>query len=273
MRCSAPKTRQNGGYPIRCRKCMPCRINKKSEWTARILLEGLLHPTSIFITLTYNSDNLPELDKYPGGNLLKSDLQKFFRACRDAGLKFRYFACGEYGEKSKRAHYHAIMFGLTEEDTPILAKAWDKGFIKVGDLTPASAQYTARYTTKKLNDEHPDYNGRLPEFMLSSRKPGLGNESAELIAETLCMEKSRTFIIDGVIRMQGRKLPLDDYMKREISKHMYAINGTTLQTQKPSPIDEETGAVYTNERIEEIREESLQKAIAMSKRANRKESI
>jgi hypothetical protein len=78
--------------------------------------------------------------------------------------KIRYYAVGEYGEKTNRPHYHACIFGhaFTEKRTilrqtpsllwtnPEIQEAWPFGHVSVGALTFATAQYTASYVTKKL---------------------------------------------------------------------------------------------------------------------------
>ena len=74
--------------------------------------EAKLHKENCFITLTYNNNNLP---KYK--SLVKKELQDFFKRLRKKyGEGIRYYACGEYGPKGKRPHYHAIIFGWKPKD-------------------------------------------------------------------------------------------------------------------------------------------------------------
>ena len=88
-----------------CGKCLPCRITRRQEWTARLLLEMKTSYAIWFITLTYQEPRLPRL-----GSLRKKELQGFLKRLRkNTGLKFRYFAAGEYG-KNGRAHYHLLVF-------------------------------------------------------------------------------------------------------------------------------------------------------------------
>jgi hypothetical protein len=64
--------------------------------------------------LTYDDEHLP-----PNNSLLKKDLQKFFYKLRQKikPIKIRYFAVGEYGSnKTKRPHYHIILFGYVPKD-------------------------------------------------------------------------------------------------------------------------------------------------------------
>lgn len=220
---------------------MPCRITARQEITARIVLESILHDKAVFVTLTYSPENLPEAKKYPGGNLEKTDLQKFFKRLRfncsrnhPAQPRIRYYGVGEYGDKSQRAHYHAIIYGIDRTDARYIADSWTLGLVHIGDLSPDSAQYCARYTTKKITGEPAGdhYGGRNPEFHISSRKPALGDGAAYLIAETLSAPDSRNFIIDGVIRIRGRKLPLDAFMRKRISQYMVELGTDPLITCK-----------------------------------------
>lgn len=115
----------------------------------------------------------------------------FFRYLRDKrGIKCRYVWVGEYGDRFKRPHYHALIFGWRpsqDESTlvrrgefplythPILDAAWGhKGFVNYGAISFQSAAYTARYSTKKVTGKKAEshYNGRYPEFLRSSTGRG-----------------------------------------------------------------------------------------------------
>jgi len=106
-------------------------------------------------------------------------------------LKIGYYMCGEYGENFSRPHYHACLFNIsfpdqlrvenTKSDLPqfeseILNNLWQKGKVTIGELTPASAAYTAGYVTKKIRGSNAaDYYGSLlPEYTACSRKPAIG---------------------------------------------------------------------------------------------------
>jgi hypothetical protein len=47
------------------------------------------------------------------GSLNVAHFQKFMKRLRDRikPLKIRFFHCGEYGDKTRRPHYHALIFG------------------------------------------------------------------------------------------------------------------------------------------------------------------
>ena len=64
----------------------------------------------------------------------------------------KYFACGEYGGRSNRPHYHAIIYGVTDDD---IMSAWQLdgkalGHIHIGTTSGASARYVANYLCKAM---------------------------------------------------------------------------------------------------------------------------
>lgn len=174
---------------IPCGQCIGCRLERSRQWAMRCMHESQLHTQSCFITLTYNPENLPR-----DGSLSKRHFQLFIKKLRHhlKGRKIRYFHCGEYGESLGRPHYHACLFGydpsdkelLTENQgirlysSPSLEKIWGKGFVTIGDVTFESAAYVARYITKKITGDKAEshYQGRQPEYVTMSRRPGIGKK-------------------------------------------------------------------------------------------------
>ena len=150
--------------------------------------EASLYEENSFLTLTYDDENLPE-----GFTLVKRDFQLFMKRLRKnyEPKKLRFFMCGEYGDDTGRPHYHINLFGHDFEDKEFykrsksgeplfvsrdLERIWGKGHCPIGSLTFESAAYTARYNLKKVTGKEADkhYAGRLPEFALMSRRPGIG---------------------------------------------------------------------------------------------------
>jgi len=193
------KTKSETGIPIKlpCGKCQGCYENQARQWALRCMHEKRMHPKSdsAFVTLTYSDDNLP-----PGNLLCKRDLQLFMKNLRHeypAGLRF--FACGEYGDNTRRPHYHLLMLNEGFPDKKFakmsaagerlytsarLGEIWGLGNTWVGDVTYASCAYVTRYVTKKLKGvretaEVTTSDGEvLPyvrEFVCMSRRPGIGS--------------------------------------------------------------------------------------------------
>lgn len=154
-----------------CGRCLNCRINRAEEWSTRILLElEDRTQTGDFVTLTFDDKkSCPLLTQA----LSKRVLQLYFKRLRKAGNKLKYFACGEYGEKLGRAHYHAII--IRGEDQPNYEKHWPWGNVKIGTVTHASARYCTGYLTK--SNTIPPGKNRWPPFQLQSQ--GMGKKWAQ----------------------------------------------------------------------------------------------
>lgn len=210
-----------------CGQCLHCRINKAREWTHRLLLEQMVHPSSCFVTLTYDDEHLPD-----DNSVSKVELQKFLKRLRRktyAGYDFtkiRYFGVGEYGEKTQRPHYHVALFGIDDTDEPAICESWSdgqgnaKGFAHVGEVNSDSARYITGYVVKKLNKRNPKLGDREPEFMLCSKqKGGIGIGAVDQIAEKLRSNKYFNPEKQRIIRevAYGRKsMPLGRYLTEKL---------------------------------------------------------
>lgn len=173
---------------IPCGQCIGCRLERSRQWAMRCVHESKLYSDNCFITLTYDDRNLPK-----HGSLVKDHLQKFMKRLRFRyGNGIRFFACGEYGEKFGRPHYHVCIFNFDFDDRKLLKEhngqryftseslstLWPYGHCVVGDVSFESAAYVARYITKKvtgvLANNH--YGPCVPEFTVMSRRPGIGTD-------------------------------------------------------------------------------------------------
>lgn len=161
-----------------CGACVGCQISRAREWAIRCSLEEQLSPVCSFVTLTYS-------DRYVPPTLSRKDVSLFFRYLRRKAGRLRFFACGEYGERFGRPHYHALLFGPASREAA--EEAWGrKGFVTMEPVTPARISYTAGYCAKKLGFHRPrgeeiDYStGEVylhqPPFLQMSRRPGIGGE-------------------------------------------------------------------------------------------------
>ena len=218
---------------IPCGQCIACRINYSKEWAARCTMETLYHKEQWFLTLTYDNDHVPTINTETGEltrggywalgtdeageykevkqslSLLPKDLQDFLKRLRinqdrkypEAG-KIRFYACGEYGGKTLRPHYHILAYGLHVPDltyfktvdgneyylSEYVAKIWGMGHIIIGKLSWQSCAYVSRYVMKKqlgkdergftAKDRYQEA-GLEPEFVRMSLKPGIGQRYYE----------------------------------------------------------------------------------------------
>lgn len=177
---------------IPCGRCRGCRLEKVRQWAMRCVHEASLHEENCFVTLTYNDKHLPD-----GGSLRKKDFQDFMKRLRSRfdDRVIRFYHCGEYGEKSERPHYHALLFGFdfadkvywtTREGYPVwrsdtLESLWPFGLSEIGAVTFESAAYCVRYVMKKLISASEEeirarYGDREPEYATMSRRPGIGKD-------------------------------------------------------------------------------------------------
>lgn len=159
-------------YEIPCGKCDGCRADQARDWGIRMYHESLMHERNCMITLTYADECLPG-----DGKINKKHVQDWLKRVRKAGHKIRYVICGEYGEKTRRPHYHAAIFGedwlagahqlsdsmYTHAD---LARSWGQGIVSVVPLEVASCMYVAGYVNKKIGDSD--------TFAMQSRRPPIG---------------------------------------------------------------------------------------------------
>lgn len=166
------------GMLVPCGKCLNCRIQKRKEWSLRMLHEYDRWDSTVFLTLTYDDNHLRRRyttnygpPPFVAPTLSKSDLQKFFKRLRrdleKTNRNIKYYACGEYGDQTQRPHYHAIVYGigLSSPDKTLVMDNWpfcdwNNQAIRNGSfgrVTPESIQYVAGYIDKKLSGEQAIY--------------------------------------------------------------------------------------------------------------------
>lgn len=130
---------------IPCRHCFACQLKYSAEWATRLVWESQYHEHKYYLTITYNEENVPLMDKMMytdkeghtieyendgtwSGTLKPEDITAFIKKIRyETGEKgIKYFYCGEYGSEGGkhygedgriynsmgyRPHYHMILFG------------------------------------------------------------------------------------------------------------------------------------------------------------------
>lgn len=220
------------------------------HWKTRLTHEAQLHEETSFVTLTFTDDQLP--DDY---SVHVRDVQLFMMRLRKAiyPARVRYFACGEYGDRNARPHYHLLLFGYQFPDlkpwrrtssghvtyrSAMCEKLWPFGHSEIGTFTPASAGYVARYVLKKaggaLADEkrtviHPctgQQVRQLQEFTVMSSRPGIGYGWFDKY-------KSDVFPSDFCI-VDGQKRPMPPYYKKKLAE-AEALKITQQRKEKAKP--------------------------------------
>lgn len=196
-----------------CGQCLPCRVNKRREWSSRILLESHTHKASVFATLTIA--DVPKGHCGPpqrrAWELLPKDFTLFMKRLRaNYPEPIRYFAVGEYGDLTFRPHYHAALFGVSLMDSEVVKEAWGLGSIHLGELNKDSAQYLAGYVTKKMTKKEDErLAGRCPEVARMSRRPGIGVPALAVLKGSIDLHGGNPGIdVPTSIRVGGKTLPI-----------------------------------------------------------------
>lgn len=205
MRCIRPFNQLKVGQ-VPCGACHACRINRREDWAVRLFHESKMFDDNVFTTLTYDTENLPK-----NSSLNKRDVQLFLKRFRKkvSPRKIRYFACGEYGGKFNRPHYHAIMFDVGLDDKKDIKKCWSKGIIDVKPINKERLRYCAKYINKKITGKKAQhhYGKKVPEFSLMSKRPPLGLKYIGKYVETW---KNK-----GYVSFYGKKVPVPKLYKKK----------------------------------------------------------
>lgn len=129
--------------------------------------------SAYFITLTYDTANIP-ITKQGRLSLCKRDVQTFLKRLRkrhknNAHKSIKYYLVGEYGSKTKRPHYHVILYNA---ELNHIAPAWGNGEVYFGTVTDNSIGYCFKYMCKLNKIGYSRKDDRQKEFALMSK--GLG---------------------------------------------------------------------------------------------------
>lgn len=221
MLCKYPVVSSAGTFG--CGQCITCRINQRRKWAGRICLEQKSSVSTMFVTLTYDDEHVPE-------KLSKEHIQKFLRSYRKKYGEARYYAAGEYGTKgTERPHYHILLFTrepVQTVDMDVRCSAlWRRGFHLVRSGTDSAvAGYVAKYVTKKATKE---VNEEKPEWHLSSRHPGIGALAAPNVCEELLKYGyfDRSNDVPGSITFNGKSYPVDRYIRDKMREYMLTEYG------------------------------------------------
>ena len=220
MSCLRPTKFSTSKHKLPCGTCRNCNKQYIDQWVTKILFEYKSTQSGVlFVTLTYDNEHLPSSENYSGGELSKPDLKLFLRRLnRNYNYRYaednkklnlqplKYFAVGEYGSQTNRAHYHLLLLNTYPEYRDIekiIKRSWqlsDPEQIKVdlvgtkgtldnqsnsntaGELA-ASIRYTLKYILKnhgKGTDLH-----KQSEFTLKTMRPAIGTSYLSEFAKRL----------------------------------------------------------------------------------------
>lgn len=214
--CLCPFTDKEGKkFP--CGKCPPCVQRRVNHWSFRLKKEMDRSVSAMFVTLTYNTDNVP-ITKNGFMTLDKSDVQKFFKRLRRfhelnkvyENIPVRYYLCGEYGGNRGRPHYHAILFNTTQQAVEASWKLENNslGQPHYGDCSLASIGYTLKYMHKQSKAGKHNRDDRVPEFSMMSKRLGDNYLSPNKVAYHNAFPLERNFLVHD-----GFKISIPRYYK------------------------------------------------------------
>lgn len=212
---------------IPCRKCVNCRKITGRDWVFRLEQEEKLWQTAAFITVTYREEEVPVGDGHL--SLHKKDHTNFMKRLRTSlhrlgyrtmddnnkpkALKLVYFMCGEYGTKTRRPHFHYIMFNLPDVfiyDWQYLQSIWGHGNIRIDPCTRGTMSYVAGYVNKPVHHDLHLNEFREPEFRLASKGIGANYLTPERI-------KHLKKVLRPYLTVEnGRKIRMPRYYKDKV---------------------------------------------------------
>lgn len=249
-----------------CGKCDICSILKRTEWANRILLETIYSVNTIFITLTYNDENLPK-----DGSVSPEHAVNFIKRLKYYHEKpLRYYICGEYGEQGFRPHYHAVLFSPDPIEQSSIESAWTFGFIHIGENSNnAVAQYVAGYITKKLNRDdlykESILGQRHKEF--SRKSQGLGRDVVPDIINATAGHLPNGDVYKS-IQLEGRKIYLGKYVITKLRKTLLNETKEPLYTKEMRSLQFEKNYEEAKAKNVTISEINKQKRLNLTSKVN-----
>ena len=231
-----------------CGRCVGCCLRRSRDLAVRCVHQSKLVPadTCHFLTFTHSDESLPRL---PDGRptLDKTLMPAMFKRLRkNTGISgIKQLQVGEYGTKTLRPHYHAIVFGLPLHDlkpwkkgrfghqlynSKILQEAWqDRGHVVVGSFSFDTAQYCARYMLdKQLHADYTSSESIIPETgevvspQVEHVTMSRGGRSGHGLAYDFFVEHHPRFFALGACVVGNKTLPIPRYYSDLLQKRMEA---------------------------------------------------
>jgi len=231
--------------PVPCGKCPVCRQRRSDGWIFRLNQQRKISKSTLFVTLTYSDENLPRTpNNLP--TLDRSDLRNFFKRLRKMHGRtttLKYYACGEYGSRFARPHYHIILFNAVPRYVQL---AWTLkgnvlGKVDVQTPTKGAIAYVTGYVMKPQTVPLHERDDRLKEYSVMSK--GLGaNYINQRTQNYHAQNPTAVYLTEN----GGKKLAMPRYYKEKI------YDDEMRETQKKffSAIAEENERTQINEYVQ-----------------------
>lgn len=250
--CISPISLKKQELSVPCGKCLPCMKNRASNWSFRLSQELKQAQTAYFITLTYDTDQVP-ITKNGFMDLDKRDFQLFMKRIRKQNSnKLKYYCVGEYGGTFGRPHYHAIIINLDlktligenlakqferkalplDGTYPVQSKIWGKGHVTIGEVNEKSIGYTLIYISKGREVPKHVRDDRQLEFSLMSKRIGANYLNPKMIKWHKKDVLNRFYV--NINTSNGTaKAPMPRYYKEKIyTKYQRTRIGIHIQNQQ-----------------------------------------
>lgn len=132
-----------------------------SDWRVRLQHEANMSASVMFVTLTLQDNELllhPEPDVQLLVRFFKR-LRTYIKRKLKIDTKLKYYWVSEYGDKTHRLHYHALIMSdvyISDDDFKMaITQNWYYGFNYTSRVKSASAYYyTTKYVNKKFFEPH-----------------------------------------------------------------------------------------------------------------------
>lgn len=249
MQCFSPILLKETRQLVPCGRCAACKGNRRQEWAFRLEQQLKTSDSAVFVTLTYSDENLTY--GYEGLPILvKSDIQLFFKRFRKkmGKQKIVYYLVGEYGDNTKRPHYHALLFGAGYKSDKLhikLLETWQQGHVHLGDVTPKSIRYTLKYMLKNQIFDDKELNGFSlmskgigKDYIKKAKKYHRGDvyERAIITKEGGYKQRMPRYYREKIFtklerQIQGKKLQ-EDYEKKSLNSRESQKEQARLKTER-----------------------------------------
>lgn len=319
MRCTSPRTvgfksdgktiawsqknysKEYASFQLPCGKCLECRLDYARQWAIRCVHEAQMHESNAFVTLTYSDEHLTSAKlQYRDFQLFVKRLRKhvFDQFLKSYGIenwklltkkekseiyeshKIGIFVTGEYGDRTKRPHWHACIFNWQPTDkTPkyttdrgdqvyeseTLSNLWGKGISEFGSITFDSAGYCARYAAKKLT--HGQDGHEFEPISKKSSKHAIGKR---------WLEKYWTDVFNHgqIVLQNGQTCGIPRYYEKWLKNNKpqeWEKYATKRKTEKIRAAKEKSDKEF-NEFIKIFEERAARQGLATTKPVTRQES-
>lgn len=219
---------------VPCGRCVGCLKDKQHKWIYRLEREQVKWRTSLFVTLTYDVENVPlKLDddtiirykeyvqcksiKDCVMTLLPDDVTKFFKRLRRKGLSFRYFYSGEYGDQFNRPHYHIAFFFDDCADVfyYYCSREWYYGDVQNDPLCDGTIRYITKYMLKGHAEAPPDERC-YPCFSRNSQGIGVDGFMDDYNYYNKTYKPDNEQFIKSVTLNNGQLIPVPRYFRQTV---------------------------------------------------------